>query len=70
MSQAAELCPAKDKRQQLGSVFKERVCFFLPPETGKRKKNLGGRIKKLTEFLYITPTFARTQDDRGNKFGK
>lgn len=69
MSQAAELWPAKDKGQQPGSVFKERVCFFFP-QRQEGEKNLGGRLEKLTEFLYITPTFARTQDDRGNKFGK
>lgn len=70
MSQAAELCPVKDKGQQMGYFFKERVCFLSSPRDRKEKKILGGRMKKLTECLYITPTFARTQNDHGNKFGK
>lgn len=69
MSQAAELGPVKDKGKQLGSFFKERFVFSSPRDR-KKKKKPKGRIKKLTEFLYLTPTFSETQNDGGNKFGK
>lgn len=82
MSQAAELCPGKDKGKQLSSFFKERFESTPAPETGRRKKKTEGRFKKkipknksknkrhLTELLYITPVFVGTQNDRGNLLGK